>query len=113
MAALLWRGYVPSNHFENLRMPKYPFLIPVAIAASAILVAQPASALVPTSSQKSSIALASPRQALDPVISEVLYQIGTDEHGLLMKRSEAGEIYAYHRSHRSHRSHSSHRSSSH
>ena len=50
------------------------------------------------------------RKATDAIVRELAYQIGDDEHLLLMKRSEAGEIYAYHRSHRSHRSHNSHSS---
>ncbi|MES2188746.1 MAG: His-Xaa-Ser repeat protein HxsA2 [Pseudomonadota bacterium] len=93
-------------------MVNYKFLVPLSVAVSAV--APAATAMVshiPASSSESPV-----RKATDAVVREVAYQIGTDEHLLLMKRSDEGEIYAYHRSHRSHRSHnshSSHRSSSH
>lgn len=90
-------------------MVNYKFLIPLGVAVAAIA---PASAVLasplPASGTNSSV-----RSAADAVLQEVSYQIGTEEHLLLMKRSDAGEMYAYHRSHRSHRSHSSHRSSAH
>ena len=92
-------------------MSGYKFLIPVGVAVAAIATAQPsvASSVISAPSRGT----AKSANLADTVVGEINYQIGTEEHGLLMKRSEAGEIYAYHRSHRSHRSHSSHRSSAH
>lgn len=84
----------------------YKFLIPLSAAVAAIAPAQIAIA----SPSPAATAGSSVRHAADAVVQEISYQIGTEEHLLLMKRSDAGEIYAYHRSHRSHRSHSSHSS---
>lgn len=92
-------------------MTTYKFLMPVGVAAAALVSAQASTASV--SLQAPSKAVSGSRNLSDPVVEEIKYQIGTEEHGLLMKRSDDGEVYAYHRSHRSHRSHSSHRSSSH
>ena len=46
----------------------------------------------------------------ETVVDELRYSIGSDEHLLLMKRSERGTLFAGHGSHGSHGSHSSHRS---
>lgn len=85
---------------------RHKFLIPLSVAIAAVAPSQ----VVVASPSPAATSGASVRSAADAVVQELSYQIGTEEHLLLMKRSDAGEIYAYHRSHRSHRSHSSHSS---
>lgn len=92
-------------------MKNYKFLVPVGLAVAAISPAQ--ASIAPTTnntivpSSNGAIGL----NANDAVVQRLAYQLGSDEHSLLMKRTEAGAIYAFHQSHSSHSSHSSHRSS--
>lgn len=86
-------------------MHKRKFLIPIAVALSAL------------TSNVGALASAAPdnplRSADPPKSAESLAtsQPSPPElFGFVLKASDGGEIFAGHRSHRSHRSHSSHRS---
>ncbi len=95
----------------EIRMKNYKFLVPVGLAVAAISPAQASidptttSTIVPSSN--GTIGL----NANDAIVQRLAYQLGTEEHSLLMKRTETGTLYAFHQSHGSHGSHSSHRSS--
>lgn len=88
------------------------FLIPVSIAAAAL---SPAG--VNASIESKSIETTSDKVSADFTkntgITEhmMTFTRGDEKHQLLMKKSEAGIIFAAHQSHASHASHGSHRSS--
>ncbi|ARP79750.1 hypothetical protein CAL12_02185 [Bordetella genomosp. 8] len=90
-------------------MKKFAFLVPVATAAAAL--GADVSASVPP--QTATLDQHAEKLALDrsaSTISELTYVKGNELHALTMRRSEAGQLFAQHRSHASHSSHSSHQS---
>lgn len=92
-------------------MKNYKFLVPVGLAVAVVSPAQANIDPTITGVIAPSGDAASKLNSNDAVIQRLVYQLGSDEHSLLMKRTEAGAVYAYHQSHSSHSSHSSHRSS--
>src|SRR5216683_7250776 len=90
------------------------FLVPVAAAIAALFsntsqAITPPSVSTTTSPTPVSSTLAA-EQSTDPIIQKMNYQMGTEEHVLVMHNPDSGLIYADHYSHRSHGSHRSHRS---
>jgi hypothetical protein len=93
---------------------KKKFLIPVGVA-TASLVASNANALaVPAKdslSENTTSKSTDVQNKLNGEITHIIdYQKNDEMHRLLMKKSEAGVIFADHYSHSSHSSHRSHRS---
>lgn len=90
-------------------MKNYKFLVPMGVAITAVAGAQ---ASIPTVTVIAAPAVAeASRSSSDPILQNLSYEKSGQAHDLLMKRSDAGAIYAEHGSHSSHSSHSSHRSS--
>lgn len=89
------------------------FLVPVT-AAIAALTANNTSATAPNTSNKNlennpvNMINSSPMSASP--IQSVEYVKNGETHFLMMKKTDAGQVLAYHSSHASHASHSSHRS---
>lgn len=89
-------------------MKSYKFLVPVGVALIAVSGAQ---ASVPTTiTIQAPTAAKTSRFLGDPIVQSLSYEKLGEIHDLLMKRSDAGAIYAEHGSHSSHSSHSSHAS---
>jgi hypothetical protein len=88
------------------------FLIPVSIAAAALsptgVNASIESKPIETTSDKASADLTKNTGITEQMMT---FTRGNEKHQLLMKKSEAGIIFAAHQSHASHASHGSHRSS--
>jgi hypothetical protein len=90
------------------------FLVPVT-AAIAALFSNTAQAITPPSGSVAHSpapvrsTLAAP-QSTEANFHMVNYQVGTEEHALIMRKSVSGLMYADHYSHSSHGSHSSHSS---
>jgi hypothetical protein len=87
-------------------MKKRKFLIPIAVALSALAPNAGAS----TSATPDSHLYAAGIIPKGPEPLTVTQPTSQELFGFVLKASEGGEIFAGHRSHRSHRSHSSHRS---
>lgn len=90
------------------------FLVPVAAALAALVsntsqaVTDPSvAATTPPAPARSTLAA---QQSHDPIVQTLHYQMGTEEHILLMRQPASGVMYAQHQSHWSHSSHSSHSS---
>jgi hypothetical protein len=88
---------------------KFAFLVPVATAAAALGGTASASVppQIPTSKLQDSVATVDGARSS---INELTYVKGDELHSLMMRRSEAGQVFAQHMSHSSHSSHSSHQS---
>lgn len=84
------------------------FLVPVATAIAALGATEGHAMSTPSAivSQQPAADAAN----TDQVIQRLTYQVGDENHSLLMRKPAAGEVYAYHESHSSHASHGSHRS---
>lgn len=96
----------------GVSMSSKGFLVPIGIAVAALTAEQAPAAVSQddvlkraTNADKMS---ASPRPSADPVVGKIPFQIGADEHALVLKRSTLGQVYAQHASHSSHASHASH-----
>lgn len=90
-------------------MKNYKFLVPVGVAITAISGVQ---ASIPTAiTIEAPTAAQTSRAPDDSIVKSLSYDKAGETHDLLMKRSDAGAIYAEHGSHSSHSSHASHRSS--
>lgn len=99
-------------------MKTYKFLVPVGIAATALL-GQSANATVtkatdknvgPEPSSNAETLTSVPNLATTPQTGK--YIVNGEEHALTLKSSGQGVLYAQHDSHSSHSSHSSHTSHS-
>lgn len=86
-------------------MKQRKFLIPIAVALTALTTNVEASISDKPASQQTA---GSASDNLQSLIATT--QSPQELFGFVLKPSEGGEIFAGHRSHRSHRSHSSHRS---
>jgi len=91
-------------------MKKFAFLVPVAAAAAAL--STEASANVPPqpTSEAKSLESQGAANSLAEQVSEISYTKGDELHSLMMRRTEAGQVFAQHMSHSSHGSHGSHQS---
>jgi hypothetical protein len=92
------------------------FLIPVSAAVAALFPGWTAAAVTQHESIDSSLDNDQKAEAAKPnadtVVGKIPYQIGDEEHALVLRHPEHGGVYADHSSHASHSSHSSHRSGS-
>lgn len=93
---------------------KKNFLVPVGLAATA-LIANNAGATTQSkpseSDEKSTLTQANSNANRDGITTQIAqYLKGNEKHELLLKKSDAGLIFAAHGSHASHGSHGSHRS---
>lgn len=93
---------------------KKAFLVPVSIAASALM-ANNAGAMTQTKSsvheEKSLSAQTNSNAEREGITTQIAqYLKGDERHELLLKKSDVGLIFAAHGSHASHGSHGSHRS---
>jgi hypothetical protein len=87
------------------------FLISVGAAVAALITGQtPAKSEAVATAAKTPQTPEGPKSTLAGAVGQMLYEIGPDQHALVLKKTEAGSLYAQHRSHSSHSSHSSHRS---
>ena len=98
---------------------KKRFMVPVGVAALALATSANSTTSPVGSSTKEKIdtthnhiELAKIDLSSESVVDEIGYKKGNEEHLLLMKRSERGNLFAAHGSHSSHGSHGSHRSGS-
>src|SRR6266545_4006340 len=88
------------------------FLVPIGVAAAALIADGSHASQTPLEIPKIPSALGDSTEAVnapsDPVIQRMLYQIGAEKHALLLRKPASGIIYAQHYSHSSHGSHQSH-----
>ena len=93
---------------------KKAFLVPVGLAASALIVnnAEATTRTKPgTPDEKISSVQTNPSLERDGALTHIgQYLKGDEKHELLLKKSDNGLIFATHGSHSSHGSHGSHRS---
>jgi hypothetical protein len=88
------------------------FLIPVSIAAAALSPTGVNASIESKQIKAPSDSTSSERTKNTGVTEQMMtFTRGDEKHQLLMKKSEAGIIFAAHQSHASHASHGSHRSS--
>ena len=93
------------------------FLVPVGVAVAALISSQSHAALTPAESKiPSELGNLSEnvKESRDTVLQKLIYQLGEEQHALVLLKAASGMIYAQHgshASHASHRSHGSHRSS--
>jgi hypothetical protein len=89
------------------------FLVPVGVAIAALISSQSHAALTPTET-KVPLELGNLtediKKSRDTVLQNLIYQLGEEQHALLLLKPASGMIYAQHGSHASHASHGSHRS---
>ena len=94
-------------------MSSKAFLIPVTAAIAALTSGQASAATtqneIISTTDEAGIP-ASLKASDDKAAGKILYQVGTEEHALVLKNSAMGTVYAQHGSHGSHGSHSSHSS---
>lgn len=88
-------------------MKNYKFLVPMGVAIAAVTGVQ--ASTVPSITITSASSAETTRSPGDLIV-RLSYKKADQLHDLLMKRSDAGVIYAEHGSHSSHSSHSSHAS---
>lgn len=88
-------------------MKKRGFLVPVAALAAALTTEQAVANVGPEASTPptGSVELTGAKQAERVVTSN-----GHDQFSFIIKRTDSGEVMAWHESHASHTSHGSHRS---
>jgi hypothetical protein len=92
------------------------FLVPVGVAVAALISSQSHAALTPSQTKIPSEVenlTEDLKKSLDTVLQKLTYQLGEEQHSLLLLKPASGIIYAQHgshASHASHRSHGSHRS---
>ena len=91
-------------------MAKRKFLVPVAIALSALFPTFEVAAKVPVSAPMTDAKTTLITDSDKRMIHELSFERDGDLFSFVIERGQGGEIFAAHRSHRSHRSHSSHRS---
>ena len=91
-------------------MTKCKFLIPLGVAISGLGVASVnASVSHPSDATRTPDVIPEKVAGAEGVTTQVMqYQLGPDQHTLLMKRSAQGVLFAAHGSHQSHASHGSH-----
>jgi hypothetical protein len=90
-------------------MSSKSFLISVGAAVAALFTGQTASkSEAVANSANTPQTPETPKSTLAGVVGQMLYEIGPDQHALVLKKSETGSVYAQHRSHASHGSHGSH-----
>jgi hypothetical protein len=88
------------------------FLISVGSAVAALIAGQASAKneAVATARNSPQAPDALATSTLRDVVARLLYEIGSDRHALVLKKTETGGVYAQHSSHASHGSHGSHRS---
>src|SRR6266513_371189 len=89
------------------------FLIPVGVAVAALISSGAHASENSVETHKTpSLELAAStkagKESSDPVLKKLLYQIGAEEHALLLRKPASKTMYAQHGSHMSHSSHESH-----
>lgn len=94
---------------------KAKFLVPVGTLAAAMAAEHSSAAIVPPGSvseshQSANVSTTNAVPALAP--QDLTVKAGGDAFSFVLKRTEQGQVMAYHSSHSSHSSHYSHRSSS-
>lgn len=89
-------------------MKSKPFLIPVGAAVAALTPGGASAVVNQSGSVIRSQAPEASKPDMDSAVGKMMYQVGPEEHALLLKRSETGNLYAQHQSHASHGSHGSH-----
>jgi hypothetical protein len=89
------------------------FLVPVGVAVAALISSQ-SNAALPSAETKIPLErgnlTADVKESTDTVLQKLIYQLGEEQHALLLLKPGSGMIYAQHGSHASHASHGSHRS---
>lgn len=87
------------------------FLVPVGVAVAALISSQSQAALAPAET-KIPLELGKltedVKEFRDTVLQKLIYQLGEEQHALLLLKPTSGIIYAQHGSHVSHASHASH-----
>jgi hypothetical protein len=93
-------------------MNSRPFLIPVGAAVAALFPGNAPAAVGEneTIAKEDKAPVQASKPDIDSAVAKMLYQIGPEEHALVLKKAEGGNIYAQHYSHSSHGSHGSHSS---
>lgn len=86
------------------------FLVPVGVAVAALVSSQSHAALTsePQTLLERGNLTGDVKESKDTVLKKLIYQLGEEQHALLLLKSGSGMIYAQHRSHVSHASHASH-----
>ena len=86
------------------------FLVPVGVAIAALISSESHASLTPQTKIPSEVEKLTEdlRKSGDPVLQKLTYQLGEEQHALLLLKPASGIIYAQHGSHSSHASHSSH-----
>lgn len=93
-------------------MKKFTFLVPVAAAAAALSGEATANLVQPPAKPDLQNPASVLHSDMSPQTKESFYVKGDELHALMMRPSESGLVFAWHRSHASHSSHQSHRSGS-